>query len=186
MFRVLFPLIQRGRSVKEVTAMFASGDTVMHPTEGVCLVEDVRTLQFGAAPQPYYVLHPTGEKGSSTVYLPVIRGDSVLRRLLSREDILRLIHESGDYAGLWIEDSRLRKESFQRILEEGNYAKIIRMILELHQARLRRAQEGKKPCAADEALLAQAERLVHQEFSCVLGLTPAKTVEFIRRELQCS
>ena len=60
------------------------------------------------------------------------------------------------------------------------------MILELHQARLRRAQEGKKPCAADEALLAQAERLVHQEFSCVLGLTPAKTVEFIRRELQCS
>lgn len=67
MFRVLFPLIQRSRSVKEVTAMFASGDTVMHPTEGVCLVEDVRTLQFGAAPQPYYVLHPTGEKGSSTL-----------------------------------------------------------------------------------------------------------------------
>ena len=95
--------------------MFASGDTVMHPTEGVCLVEDVRTLQFGSAPQPYYVLHPTGEKASSTVYLPVFRGDSVLRRLLSREDILRLIHESADYDGLWIEDGRLRKEALQRL-----------------------------------------------------------------------
>ena len=88
--------------------MFNAGDTVMHPTEGVFRVEDVRTLQFGSAPQPYYVLHPTGEKASSTVYLPVSRGDSVLRRLLSREDILHFIHESGDYAGLWIEDGRLR------------------------------------------------------------------------------
>ena len=120
--------------------MFNAGDTVMHPTEGVCRVEDVRTLQFGSAPQPYYVLHPTGEKASSTVYLPVFRGDSVLRRLLSREDILRLIRESHDYEGLWIEDGRLRKEAFQKILEEGNYAKIIRMILELHQARQRRQQ----------------------------------------------
>ena len=165
--------------------MFNAGDTVMHPTEGVCRVEDVRTLQFGSAPQPYYVLHPTGEKASSTVYLPVSRGDSVLRRLLSREDILRFIHESGDYAGLWIEDGRLRKEAFQRILDEGNYAKIIRMILEPHQARLRRQSEGKKPCAADETLLAQAERLVHQEFSCVLNLSPQETVSFIRQELKC-
>ena len=167
--------------------MFGIGDTVMHPSEGVCSVEDIRTIQFsGGQPRPYYVLHPTMEKGSSTVYMPTDRGDTVLRRLLSRQDILDLIHCSGEYAGSWVEDSHLRKDAFSKILSEGNYAKIIRMILELHQARLRRAQEGKKPCAADEALRAQAERLVHQEFSCVLGLTPAKTVEFIRRELQCS
>lgn len=166
--------------------MFASGDTVMHPTEGVCLVEGVRTLQFGAAPQPYYVLHPTGEKRSSTVYLPIARGDGVLRRLLSREDILRLIHESANYTDLWVEDSRQRKEAFARILSEGNYAKIIRMILELHQARARRQSEGKKPCAADETLLEHAEQLVHQEFSCVLQLSPRETVAFIRRELRCS
>ena len=166
--------------------MFNAGDTVMHPSEGVCRVEAVRTLRFGAVPQPYYILHPTGEKGSSTVYLPVSRGDSVLRRLLSREDILRLIRESHDYDGLWIEDGRLRKEAFQKILEEGNYAKIIRMILELHQARQRRQSEGKKPCSADEALLAQAERLVHQEFSCVLNLSLSDTVSFIRSELGCA
>ena len=166
--------------------MFSAGDTVMHPSEGVCRVEAVRTLRFGAVPQPYYILHPTGEKGSSTVYLPVSRGDSVLRRLLSREDILRFIRESHDYEGLWIEDGRLRKEAFQKILDEGNYAKIIRMIFELHQARQRRQSEGKKPCSADEALLAQAERLVHQEFSCVLNLSLSDTVSFIRSELGCA
>lgn len=166
--------------------MFASGDTVMHPTEGVCLVEGVRTLQFGAVPQPYYILHPTGEKSSLTVYLPIVRGDSVLRHLLSREDILRLIHESANYADLWVEDSRQRREAFSHILAEGNYAKIIRMIFELHRARARRQSEGKKPCAADEALLEQAEQLVHQEFSCVLQLSPRETVAFIRRELKGS
>ena len=165
--------------------MFGIGDTVMHPSEGVCSVEDIRTFQFsGGQPRPYYVLHPTMEKGSSTVYMPTDRGDTVLRRLLSRQDILDLIHRSGDYAGLWVEDSRLRKDAFSRILSEGNYAKIIRMILELHEERNRRLAEGKKPCASDEALLAQAERIVHQEFSYVLHLSLEDTVAFICRELQ--
>ena len=33
--------------------MFNAGDTVMHPSEGVCAVEAVRTLRFGTEPQPY-------------------------------------------------------------------------------------------------------------------------------------
>ena len=81
--------------------MFGIGDTVMHPSEGVCNVEEIRTIQFsGAQPRSYYVLHPTMEKGSSTVYMPTDRGDTVLRRLLSRQDILDLIHCSGEYAGI--------------------------------------------------------------------------------------
>ena len=56
---------------------------------------------------------------------------------------------------------RIRKDSFQRILASG-----------------------RKPCASDEALLAQAERLLHQEFSYVLHMNPEETVAFIREELE--
>ena len=76
--------------------MFGIGDTVMHPSEGVCSVEDIRTIQFsGGQPRPYYVLHPTMEKGSSTVYMPTDRGDTVLR-LAEIPNVLGLKDATGD------------------------------------------------------------------------------------------
>ena len=125
--------------------MYQVGNTVMHPSEGICAVEDIRRMRFGAQEREYYVLRPTMENSSSTVYLPVERGDAVLRKLLSREDILSMIRESAQYAGLWLDDSRLRKERFTEILHEGNYAKIIQMIRELHEHNARRLAEGKRP-----------------------------------------
>lgn len=164
--------------------MFAVGDTVMHPSEGVCTVQDIRTMQFARQPREYYVLRPSLEKSSSTVYMPVERGDAMLRRLLSREDLVRLIRESASQPTLWVEDSRMRKDAFSKILAGGDYAQIIRMICELHKSREERAAEGKKPCVSDETLLAQAEQLVHQEFSYVMHMSLEETVEFIKRELE--
>lgn len=163
--------------------MYQIGHTVMHPSEGVCAVEDIRTMRFGAGEREYYVLRPTMENGSSRVYLPIDRGDAVLRKLLSREDILDMIRESDQYAGLWIEDSRPRKEAFGAILREGNYAKIIRMLRELHEHNAQRAAAGKRLPATDKHLLDDAQRLLHQEFSYVLGMNPEDTVRFILHEL---
>lgn len=167
--------------------MFGIGDTVMHPSEGVCGIEDIRLMQFGnAAPRSYYVLRPEAEKSSSRVYMPSERGDAILRRLLTRQDILRLIHESAHCGAVLPSDSKLRKEAGAKLLSEGDYAKIIRMIIELHTLREQRQSEGKKPCASDEVLLSQAEQIVHQEFSYVLHLSSEETVQFIRRELAAS
>lgn len=164
---------------------FAAGDTVMHPSEGVCSIRELRSMEFsGAGMRLYYVLKPAAEKGSSTVYLPVSRGNTLLRRLLSRADIVDLIRRSTAYDGLWITDSKQRKEAFSAILSEGNYAKVIRMILEIRRENALRIQDGRKTCAADESILAEAERLLHQEFSCVLNLSADEISAFIARELE--
>lgn len=170
-------------SIPDAEPIYRVGDTVMHPCEGVCSVEELRRMDMSGAARTYYILKPATEKSSSTVYMPVARGNTVLRRLLSRTDIVDLIHRSGEYAPLWIADSKQRKEVFSKILNEGNYAKVIRMMIEIHEERARREQDGKKPCAADEAILAEAERLVHQEFSYVLHMTLEETAAFVRAEL---
>lgn len=171
-------------SIPDADPLYNTGDTVMHPSEGVCTVTELRKMEISRSEKrTYYILKPATEKSSSTVYMPVARGNSVLRRLLSKEDILQLIHASHDYAGLWILDSKQRKEAFTRILSEGNYAKIIRMIQEIHEERIHREQEGKKLCAADEAILADAEHLLHQEFSYVLHMSVQEIAAFVRREL---
>ena len=175
---------QPAADIPDAEPIYHVGDTVMHPSEGVCTIAELRSMKFsGAQSRKYYILKPATEKSSSTVYLPVFRGNAVLRQLLSKSDITALIHRSREYAGLWIADSKQRKEAFTRILNEGNYAKIIRMIEEIHTENTLREQEGKKPCAADEAIKAEAERLLHQEFSYVLHLSVEDTVAFIIKEL---
>lgn len=57
------------------------------------------------------------------------------------------------------------------------------MIAEIHEQNAKRALEGKKPCASDEAILAEAERLLHQEFSYVLHMSPEETAAFVCKEL---
>ena len=164
--------------------MYQIGDTVMHPSEGVCSIEDIRPIRFsGNTSRDYYVLRPSMEKGSGTVYLPVERGDAILRRLLSRQDVLDMIHESASYAGLWADDARTRKDRFTAILHEGNYAKLIQMIREIHEHHALRIAEGKKLPATDEHILNDAERLLHQEFSYVLKMSLEDTVSFILKEL---
>lgn len=171
-------------SIPDAEPIYRAGDTVMHPSEGVCTITELRRMALsGMQQRAYYVLKPATQKSSSTVYMPVARGNTVLRPLLSEQAIRELIHRSGEYAGLWIADSKQRKEAFAHILSEGNYAKIIRMIAEIREESARRTLEGKKPCAADEAILAEAERLLHQEFSYVLHMSPEETAAFVCREL---
>ncbi len=165
--------------------MYAIGDTVMHPSEGVCAVTDIRPMQFsGNVKRDYYILTPSMEKSSSTVYMPVERGDQVLRRLLSHSDILALIRASTTCDFTWPQDSKQRKEAFLRLLRSGDIAAVIRMISEIHAHNAQRVSEGKKPCASDEAILADAQRILHQEFSYVLKMNQDDTVRFIREELE--
>lgn len=164
--------------------MYQTGDTVMHPSEGVCTIVDVRSIRFsGNDFRDYYVLRPSMEKGSGKVYLPVERGNAVLRRLLSRQDILDMIHSSRCHASLWADDNRVRKDRFISILHEGNYAKVIQMIREIHEHEAQRIAEGKKLSVSDEHVRTEAERILHQEFSYVLKMNLEDTVQFILKEL---
>lgn len=164
--------------------VFHVGETVMHHSEGICTIEELRTMDFSNSRRLYYVLKPAAEKSSSTVYLPVSRGNLALRRLLTQDTILQLIQDAAKHESLWISDNKQRKELFTHILSEGDHVKMIKLIQELHEHRNAREQEGRKNCAADESILAEAEKRLHQEFSHVLRMNPEETVAFIQQHLR--
>ena len=155
-----------------VAPLFAVGDTVMHASEGICTVLEI--------------LKPEMEKSSSTVYMPVSRGNEVLRRLLTRSDIDALIAQSRLLPSLWIEDAKQRRDAFHAVLSSCDYARMMRMIAEIYEHNTLRLAEGKKPCAADENIREEAEKLLHQEFSHVLGLSSEETVAYIQSGLNAT
>lgn len=163
-----------------VAPRFAVGDTVMHTSEGICTVLEIRPMQFSGAFRDYYVLKPEMEKSSSTVYMPVSRGNAMLRRLLSRSDIDALIAQSRRFPSLWIEDAKQRRDAFRVVLSSCDYSKMMRMIADIYEHNALRQAEGKKPCSADEAVREEAEKLLHQEFAHVLGLSAEETIAYIR------
>lgn len=167
-----------------VEPLFSVGDTVMHPSEGICTISEIRLMHFGSgAPRKYYILKPEMDQSSATVYLPVLRGNAVLRRLLTQADIDALISRARATDSLWEDDSKKRRERFSSILSSGDYAKIIRMISDIYEHNALRLSEGKKPCASDESVRETAETLLHQEFSHVLKLSSEETIRYIRKKL---
>lgn len=162
---------------------FAFGDTVMHPSEGICMISEIRPMQFSGAARDYYVLKPEMDKSSSTVYMPVSRGNTVLRRLLTHSDIDALIAQSCTAPSVWIEDAKQRRDAFRALLSSCDYVKIIRMIADIYEHNALRLAESKKPCSADEAIREEAESLLHQEFSHVLGLSAEETISYIRAKM---
>ena len=163
--------------------LHATGDIVMHPSEGICVIEKIETREFNTSSMTYYVLKPKLRKSSSTVYLPVDRGNTLLRHLLVKSEIDQIIFDSTSCPSLWIDDNKKRKKSFNELLMEGDYVKLIRMIRDIHVHTEMRIAEGKKPCAADETICEEAERLLHHEFAYVLGLPVEDIAGYIQERI---
>ena len=77
--------------------MYQKGDYVVYGTKGVCLIEDVTMLDWGAdcisSEKLCYKLTPRFVKGS-TIYAPVENEKTVIRSVMSREEA-----QAGDALG---------------------------------------------------------------------------------------
>lgn len=164
--------------------MYKIGDMLMHPGSGVCRVEDIKNMSFTSeGSKDYYVLKPVYGGGSTTIYVPVDHKNIKLRKLLSEEDIHRLIGSVSSVPTLWTDNDAKRKEVFSQALHSGDSAEIIKLIIEIHKKQEEKQASGKKLHQADSKVLAEAEMLIHQEFAYALDLKPEEVAPFIMKEM---
>ena len=139
--------------------MFSNGDAVLYGAEGVCRLEGSTQREIGGKKLEYYVLKPVYRAGS-TVFVP--KGNETLtakmRRVLSPEEIHKLIQEIPEEKELWIENEGERRAEYGRIVSGGDRRELIRVIKE-------------------------AEEKLHGEFALVLNIQPDQVTAFIRREI---
>lgn len=165
--------------------MFEQSDTILYGTEGICVIEEITRRTFGGKTQEYYVLRPL-YGGQSTIYVPTanekLRGR--MRRLLSAEEVRRIIHAMPEEEPLWIENEPERKQAYARILHDGDRQAMIRIIKALHLRQIQLKAAGRKVHACDERFLRDAEKILYMEFAHVLHMEPGQIPAFIRSQIE--
>lgn len=160
--------------------MFNIGDTVLYGATGVCRVDGITEREIGGSVKKYFVLKPLAQD-KCTVFVPADNEVllSKVRKILSKDEILSVIDSLPEKEDIWVENENERRVRFSNIIHSGDRAELMLLIRTLYNKRLARRSEGKRLHIADERFLNEAERLLHDEFSAVLGVKPEEVVDFI-------
>lgn len=159
------------------------GTCVLYRGCGICRICEITPLDFGKDDANYYVLKSVFDE-SSVTYVPV---DSELvrhmRPLLTKSEVLDAIDNAPNSGNSWIDDSKLRASAFSQLLEDGNRADILWVILTLSDYRTELATKRRKLYSSDEKLLATALRMIKEEFAFVLGIDREEVLPYINGRL---
>lgn len=158
--------------------MFCVNDSIMYNNIGVCKVTDIRCEKFNNEEILYYILKPVYHD-NATIHCPVGSDKVKLRKLLSTEQVTKMIEMMPKAKPNWIENDSMRKEKFSETLKHGNHKDLVQLIKTLYHHRQEKAHAGKKFHLCDEKVLKQAENILYEEFAHVLNIAPDEVVDFI-------
>jgi CarD family transcriptional regulator len=164
--------------------MFEANDMVMHPTAGVCKIECIQKENIARTGlKNYYILKPVYGNTATTLYVPTDSDKIKLRKVLSTSEIKALIHSVSPKPDLWIDNDARRKEAFTQILRSQDHKAIIEMIIAIKEKWDEKLARNRKLHAADERILREAEKMIHQEFAYALNIQVNEVLPYIMQEL---
>lgn len=166
-----------------VVIMFDIGAQIIYGASGVCCITDIRTENFGDEDKLYYVLNPFNDK-DAIIYVPVNNPKSVskMKPVLTREEVLDMVHSMPSTEIYEEENSKLRKELYNNIIKSGDRKELVKLIKTVHFQKGEREKAGKKIWAADENAMKKAEKLLYEEISFVMNISYDEVLPFIKAE----
>lgn len=152
--------------------MFHVNDVIIYGAQGVCKIAGTEEKIMGGKKKNYYVLKPVGDNGS-TIFVPT-DNEVVLkkmRRLLTKDEIHKLIDSMQSESAAWVANESERRELYKNILAKGDHLELIKMIKAIYAHKKEREAEGKRLHMSDERFFKDAEQILYNEFQYVLDIT---------------
>ena len=154
---------------------FKVGDCLVHKSAGVCKVVAIVKEDFGSGLTDFYVLEPyCVDKSVSSNSQTLVRVDNPvqIREFAKKDEVMKIYNQIENLPPLWINDSKHRKELFQKILLEGNLLQLCQLIRTVYLKKNEYIELKKNVPITDNTLCANAEKLVYEEFAISLKKTP--------------
>ena len=164
---------------------FEIGDMVVYGIHGVCQVVDIESRVVDRKTVEYYVLSPVGQQDAK-FYVPTHNPAAVakMRKVLTKEEINRLLESEAVKEDNWIPNEAVRKETYRQIISRADCVELIRMIRALYIHKQEQLAAGKKFHQCDEAFMRDAERLIRSELQEVLHIPQEQIGEYIRSKVE--
>ncbi|MBQ4537561.1 MAG: CarD family transcriptional regulator [Lachnospiraceae bacterium] len=165
--------------------MFEKGEYVVCGNKGVCLVEDITTLNISGVDKEreYYILKPVYMSGS-TVYVPVDATKESIRRILSKEEAGALIREIPDIPLITSTNDKMLEQEYRGCIKSNSCEEWIRIIKTIYLRKQKRIEAGRKVTAVDAKYFKLAEENLYGELAVVLGMPRNEVESYIAGEMK--
>lgn len=167
--------------------MYKTGDYIHQASNGLCMVEEVSTLDFDGVDRNalYYRLSPVGKAGS-TVFIPVEKSDKTTRYAMTMEEAEALIEDMPSVETLWIPEERARERLYKEALLSMDYHNWVKIIKTVYVRKLSRQARGQKVTSRDEEYLRKAEERLYAELAHALGRNKENMEAYILEKIEGS
>ena len=159
--------------------MYAIGEYLVHPGQGVCRVEDVTE-----GPRAVYQLLPAGKRHPVHISFPVAN-EARLRPVLSRSEAEDIIER---YPAIEVEqfqarNNALEEEHYRNEMRQGSCLDSVRIVKTFRARIADLSARNKKPPVAYERILKEASERSCAELAVALDCTPEDVVVLFQRRL---
>ena len=165
--------------------MFNKGEYVVCGNKGVCLVEDITTLNISGVDKEreYYILKPVYVTGR-TVYVPVDAAKESKRRILSREEAQKLIHIIPEIPLITITNDKFLEQEYRGCMRSNCCEEWIKIIKTIYLRKQKRIEAGRKVTALDAKYFRLAEENLYGELAVALDMPREEVGSYIASEIE--
>lgn len=152
------------------------GEVVVYKCKGMYMVESVGTLNFTFADRKkiYYTLQSLDDDRDKA-YVPV--DDEVnIRKPLSRDEAMDLIHRVDDIDVLWVQNEKLREREYKECISKYSPEDWVRILKTLYK----RTKSRGSITSMDKKYQVLIERALYSELAYALGIPSTKVEKFIQ------
>lgn len=149
--------------------MYQIGELVQYGTSGVCRVEEiVQGVPGLQKDMECYLLIPVSKK-EEKIYTPVENDKVKMRRILSSEEVKKLMQNVSEINGPVIVNEKQCETIYREELYSVDCGRWLGLLKTLYARKAARLSIGKKMTSTDERYLKSVEERLTEEFTLVIG-----------------
>lgn len=164
--------------------MYKIGELLLYACHGVCRFLGTEERVIHQKRVSYCILEPLEQTGTK-FYVPMANAAAMgkIRRLLSREELEKLLQDERLCRSSWIADENQRKQAYKSMISSGDRPALISMVHALYQHKESQRQLGRRLHACDDQFLHDAQKMLDTEFSVVLNIPQEQVGSYVRSAL---
>ena len=163
---------------------FKKGEKVIYSVNGVCEITDITEKVFGKTVMRYYVLKPISNN-EATLFVPVNNENLVrkMKRLMTQSQLDKVLNDISEKEVEWNSNEVIRKEEFRNTISFGNISEILILLKSIWLHRITQNSKGRKLHISDEMYLREAEKIIKEEISTVIGVEQDDVIPYVKNKI---